>query len=271
MRQVPKKYSPMTVPDFYLKKQASEKIAMITCYDHWSAQIIAQTDVDCVLVGDSVAMVMHGYPNTVPATTEMMVFHTQAVARGAANKFIIADMPFLAHRKGLRSTMNAVQALMQAGAQAIKIERAEGNLKLIAHIVASGVPVIGHLGMTPQSVHQMGGFQAQGKSADAEEILIKHAAQLEEAGCFALVLECIPAALAKTITNELNIPTIGIGAGPDVDGQVLVLQDMLGMNPVFKPKFLKTYLDGFTLIQSALNEFAGEVKAKKFPRKEHCY
>lgn len=261
----------MRIQDFNTMKQNGEKITVITCYDYTFAKIIDQSDIPVVLVGDSAAMVMHGYDSTIPATTNMMAVHVAAVAKGASNKFIVGDMPFLSYRVGKTVSVSAIQQLMQAGAHAVKLEGAEGNCRLIEHVVASGVPVMGHLGLTPQSVHQLGGFRVQGREEVQAALLLKQAKQLEEAGCFSVVLECVPSALAATITKALSIPTIGIGAGADVDGQVLVLQDMLGMNQGFSPKFLKRYLSGFDLIQSALNEFSREVKSGIFPSKEHGY
>ena len=260
-----------TILDFQKMKQAGEKISMLTCYDHWSAKLIATTNIDSILVGDSLAMVMHGHDSTLPATIELMAAHTKAVARGAKHKFIIADMPFLSYRQDLNTTMQAVQTLMTAGAHAIKLEGVRGNVEVIKHIVESGVPVMGHLGLTPQSIHQLGGFRVQGKKADAAEQLLVDAKALQAAGCFSIVLECVPSTLAKRVTEVLDIPTIGIGAGADTDGQVLVLQDMLGVNPDFKPKFLKTYMNGFSMITEALNSYDSEVKAKVFPTEEHGY
>lgn len=261
----------MNINDFQIMKQTGKKISVVTCYDHWTAKIIAQTDIDCVLVGDSLAMVMHGHPTTIPATVELMELHTQAVARGAPNKFIITDVPFLAHRKGLLTAMRMLEKFVRAGAQAIKIERVEGNEKLIQHIIESGVPVMGHLGLTIQSINQLGGFHIQGKHEKAAQTLLNHAKILQDIGCFSLVLECIPSTIAKKISQQLTIPTIGIGAGPETDGQVLVLQDLLGTNQEFKPKFLKTYMNGFSAIQTALNNYNKDVKEKNFPGEEHCY
>lgn len=261
----------MNVIELQKMKNSGRKISMVTCYDYSFACIIAQTNIDCVLVGDTSAMIMHGHPTTVHATVDVIALHTQAVVRGSANKFVIADMPFLSYRKGLLQTMRSVEKLMRAGACAIKIERAEGSQATIRHIVDSGVPVMGHLGLTPQSVHQLGGFRVQAKQADAAQKIIDEAKQLQDAGCFAIVLECIPAQVAHTITQQLTIPTIGIGAGAAVDGQVLVLQDLLGMNQNFAPKFLKTYLNGFHLIQSALNQYDAEVKTQQYPTEEHSY
>lgn len=263
----------MNIINLQKMKANNNKIVMVTCYDYTSARIVARPEaaVDCVLVGDSLAMVMHGYPTTVHATVDMMCMHTEAVARGAVNKFIIADMPFLSYRKGLVSAMQTVERLMQAGAHAVKLEGAEGNEEIVRHIVASGVPVMGHIGMTPQSVHQMGGFRVQGKQAESAEKIKRDALTLQQAGCFAVVLECVPSKLAQEITASLSIPTIGIGAGPHVDGQVLVFQDLLGMDPDLNIKLFKKYADGFALVQSALNGYSAEVKQGKFPTAEHCY
>ena len=218
----------MNITDFQAMKQAKQMISVVTCYDYWSAKIVAQSDVDVMLVGDSLAMVMHGHTTTIPATVDLMKLHIEAVVRGASgsNKLIIGDMPFLSYRKGLVASLDAIEKIMQAGAQAVKLEGAIGNEELIKHTVASGVPVMGHIGMTPQSVHQLGGFRVQGKSNETAEKIFQQALALEDSGCFSLVLECVPSELAHKITQRLHIPTIGIGAGAGVDGQVLVLQDL---------------------------------------------
>jgi 3-methyl-2-oxobutanoate hydroxymethyltransferase len=257
--------------DFYRKKQSGEKISMITCYDYTSARILAGTSVDCLLVGDSAAMTMHGYKDTLLATLPMMCLHTKAVARGAGDKFIISDLPFLSYRKSLSKNVSAAEGLIQAGAQAVKLESAAGNIKLIKHLVESGIPVMGHLGLTLQLMHVLGGFKAQGKTQESA-IRIKEDAQLlQEAGCFALVLECIPSRLAQDISQSLAIPTIGIGAGPYTDGQVLVFQDLLGLNIDFKPKFVKIFLNGHEQIKNGVEEYVEAVKIGGFPRDEHCY
>lgn len=261
----------MNILDFQERKQSHKKISMVTCYDYTFAKLLSETEIDCLLVGDSLAMTMHGHPTTLQATTQMMALHTAAVARGAPQKLIVADMPFLANRKSLTAVMTAVEKIMQAGAHAIKIEGAAGNLKLIRHIVDSGVPVMGHLGLTPQSIHMLGGFKVQGRDDKAQKVLMEHSLALQEAGCFGLVLECVPSSLGTQITQQLSIPTIGIGAGSGTDGQVLVLQDLLGLNKGFKPKFLKTYLNGFDLIQQALNQFHNEVQELKFPSEKESY
>lgn len=261
----------MKIQDFKIFKNEKRKISIITCYDHWSARIINETQIDCILVGDSLAMVMHGYPSTLSATVPMMASHIRAVAKGAPHKFIVGDMPFLSYRKSLSENMNAIEQIMQAGAHSVKLEGANGNIELVQHIVESGVPVMGHLGLTPQSIHQLGGFKVQGKSPTEYETMIRHAKDLEKAGCFALVLECVPAKLAAEITSHLSIPTIGIGAGFETDGQVLVLQDMLGMNPDFQPKFLRKYLDGYDLLKNALNEYHQDVQNHQFPSEKESY
>ena len=260
-----------SILEFGRMREQGVKISMITCYDAWSAKIIQSTPIDCILIGDSCAMVMHGQPSTVFMEVETMALHTRAVARGAPGKFLIGDVPFLAHRKGLKPLMDAVEQLMKAGAHAVKVEGAAGHLSHIAHVVESGVPVMGHLGLTPQSVNQLGGFKVQGKGEEAARRMMDDALSLERAGCFALVLECIPAPLAGEITRLLTIPTIGIGSGPDTSGQVLVLHDLLGMDPSFKPKFVRRYLDGYTQMRNALEHYHLDVKAGAFPVKEESF
>ncbi len=260
-----------SVLDFQKKKIAGQKITMITCYDYTFAKIIADSQVDAILVGDSLAQIMHGHSTTLNASTALMALHTQAVVKGAGGKFVVADMPFLSTRKGLKSTMDQVEKLMKAGANAIKIEGADDHLELIRHIVNSGVPVMGHLGLTPQSIHQLGGPKIQGREDSAALKMKNDALNLEKAGCFSLVLECVPAKLAEDISQKLSIPTIGIGAGANTDGQILVLQDLLGMNNNFRPKFLKKYMNGHDLISKALNTYVTETENISFPSKEHEY
>jgi len=261
----------MNILDFQNKKNNQEKISMITCYDYTSACMLAKTSVDCLLVGDTVAMTIHGFKDTVAATIDMMALHTAAVSRGAGNKFIVGDLPFLSYRKSFSSSIAAAQVLMQAGANAIKLEGAAGNLKIIRHLTESGVPVMGHLGLTPQSIHLLGGFKVQGKTNESAQRLQEAALALQAAGCFALVLECVPSQLAEKITKALVIPTIGIGAGPATDGQVLVYQDLLGLQTEFKPKFLKVYVEGAKHFSNGIESFVNEVKNGEFPQDEHCY
>ena len=260
-----------TVIDFQKKKNNNELISVVTCYDFWSARIISETEIDAVLVGDSAAMVMHGFESTVSAEVDMMLYHIAAVKRGLANKFLIGDLPFIAHRKGISQLMNSMDKYMKAGAQAVKIEGAEGQLDIIEYVVKSGVPVMGHLGLTPQFYHQLGGHKLQGADQKSASKIIDDARHLQDAGVFALVLEMVPSGLAGTITEELSVPTIGIGAGSQTNGQVLVLQDLLGLSKNFEPKFLRKYLDGFTLMKEALQEYDASVKSKKFPAVEESY
>lgn len=241
---------------------------MITAYDYTMASLAAESAVECVLVGDSLAMVMHGHGSTIAATVDLMALHTAAVARAVKGKLVIGDMPFLSVRKGLAPAMEAVEKIVRAGAQAVKIEGLEGHEELVSHIVKSDIPVMGHLGLTPQSINKFGGYKAQGKDQASADRLAAQAQELERLGCFALVLECVPEKLAQRITGLLKIPVIGIGAGPFTDGQVLVMQDMLGLYGE-PPSFVKKYLDGRRLVVDALNNFDGEVKNSVFPEMKH--
>lgn len=262
----------MKIHDFKRKKQEHSKISMLTCYDYPSACIVAESNIDCVLVGDSVAMAVHGHETTIMATIEMMVLHTQAVARGLKTQFLIADLPFLSHKSSHAQTIDHVKALLQAGAHAVKIEGADADTcDTIAYLVNAGVPVIGHIGLTPQSIHQLGGYRVQGKNQEQADSLLQQALALEEAGCFAVVIECVPHQLAKRITDALQIPTIGIGAGSDTDGQVLVWHDMLGLQTSFNPKFVKRYAQGKQVILDALNTYAQEVHQVNFPTPDYAF
>ena len=261
----------MNVKDFQKMKKSCKKISMVTCYDTWSAKIIESSSIDSVLVGDSAAMVMHGAQTTIPATLEMMKIHTKSVAQGIRTKFIVSDLPFLSFRKSLFHTMNCVESLMQAGAHAVKIEGVSGLEKTILNIVSSGVPVMGHIGLTPQSVHGLGGFKVQGKQKKIAEELKLQAKKLEDLGCFSLVLECVPSGLAQEITESLVIPSIGVGAGRYVDGQILVLHDVLGLSSEGPYKFVKKYLDGSELIKKALNGYVGDVQKQEFPLDLHSF
>jgi 3-methyl-2-oxobutanoate hydroxymethyltransferase len=261
----------MTVLDFQKMKKEKLKISMVTCYDFWSAQILNDSKIDCLLVGDSLAMVMHGHSSTVAATTEMMVPHVMAVAKGAPDKFIIADMPFLTFRKGIAPALDCVGALMKAGAHAVKLEGVAGHEEVVRQIVDSGVPVMGHLGLTPQSINGFGGFKVQARDIESANELREHAQTLQKLGCFSLVLECVPRELAAQVSVELNIPTIGIGAGSETDGQVLVLHDLLGLNQNFKPKFLRHFLNGYESVIGAVDQFTSEVRESTYPREVESY
>jgi 3-methyl-2-oxobutanoate hydroxymethyltransferase len=260
-----------SVRDFGRFKAEGRRISMVTAYDAWSAAIVARSQVDALLVGDSVAMVVHGHPSTLGATIEMMALHTAAVARAAAGKFIIADLPFLSFRQGLVTAMTAVGALLRSGAHAVKLEGVCGHEDVIRQVVGSGVPVMGHIGLTPQSINQFGGYRVQGRNDEDAAALLRQAHALQELGCFAIVLECVPASLATRLTTELAIPTIGIGAGAGTDGQVLVLHDLWGVDPSPAPKFVRRYLEGDRLLTDALDLYAADVKERRFPAAEESY
>jgi len=259
------------IRDFARFKAEGRRISMVTAYDAWSARLIARSQVDAVLVGDSAAMVMHGHLTTLPATVQVMAMHTRAVATSVGEKFLIADLPFLSYRKGIPAAMTAVGTLMTSGAHAVKLEGVDGHEELIRHIVGSGVPVMGHVGLTPQSVNKLGGFRVQGRSDTDAAHLIRQAHALEDLGCFSIVLECVPAELAATITSELQLPTIGIGAGAGTDGQVLVLQDLWGVDTSHTPRFVRSYVDGERLLTDALDRYDADVKDARFPGPEESY
>lgn len=261
-----------TIHDFKKRKQSKQKICFLTCYDYPSARIISGSAIDCVLIGDSVAMTVHGHTHTMMATMDMMVLHTQAVARGISHQWIVSDLPFLCHRSSLDETINNVRQLIQAGAHAIKIEGGDTNTcDTIQHLVTSGIPIMGHIGLTPQAALQLGGFKVQGKTHEAQNRLLEEALALENAGCHALVLECIPSTLAQIITEQLSIPTIGIGAGPHTDGQILVWHDVLALQNSISPRFVKQYLPGGQLIAEAINQYAESVYNAHFPEAKHTY
>ena len=254
----------MTTLDFHKFKSEGRKISMITCYDSTFAKIIDQTDIDCILIGDSSSMVMHGESTTLPAKMEWMTEHARSVRNGT-QKYIVCDMPFLTTRKGIEYATDCAGKLLVAGANCVKIEGVFGQEEIIRHLVMSGIPVMSHLGLTPQFFQAFGGHKMQGKTDEAAEKIIEEAKKAEELGCCSMVLECIPAALAKKITAAVNIATIGIGAGINCDGQVLVLQDMLGMSG-FKPRFVRQYLNGLELIKNAINSYASDVHTCEFPK-----
>lgn len=254
-----------SILDFARAKREERPLVIIAAYDALMARLLATTDVDAILVGDSAAMVVHGFPSTIHATPEMMCTHTAAVRRGAPAALVIADMPFLSVRQGRDAAVQAAGALMQAGANAVKIEGVTGHADFIAHLVGSGIPVMGHLGLTPQSVHQLGGHRLQGRTPEAAARLQAESRELEKLGAFSVVLECVPAALAAEISGELTIPTIGIGAGPSTDGQVLVLADLLGLDPEFRPRFVRRYLEGHEAVKVAVDAFVADVRAVRFP------
>jgi 3-methyl-2-oxobutanoate hydroxymethyltransferase len=261
-----------TILDIKKKKIQGEKITVLTAYDYGMASILDESDIDIILVGDSLGMVVLGYDTTLPVTMEDMLHHTQAVSRGAHKALIVADMPFLSYQVSPESALaNAGRFLKEADAQAVKIEGGREQAETVHKMTSSGIPVMAHLGLTPQSIHQLGGFKVQGKKEDAAEKMMQDARILEEAGAFSLVLECVPERLAAEITNALSIPTIGIGAGVNCDGQVLVVNDMLGMYDRMTPKFVKKYANMNLDIKNAVKRYIQDVQTSAFPDAEHSF
>ncbi|RJQ32745.1 MAG: 3-methyl-2-oxobutanoate hydroxymethyltransferase [Actinobacteria bacterium] len=253
-------------------KSKGEKITMLTAYDYLMASLLDEAGIDILMVGDSVGNVFLGYDNTLPVTMEDMIHHTAAVARGVKRAMVIGDMPFMSYQASLSEAIrNAGRFLKEAGAVGVKLEGGAAVADTATAIVKSGIPVMGHLGLTPQSIHLLGGYGLQAKDEAQAEMLISDARMLEEAGCFSLVLEKIPSKLARQVTEAVSIPTIGIGAGKYCDGQVLVTPDMLGMFKKFTPKFAKQYAQLGKAINSAASSYIKEVKTQKFPGKEHSF
>ncbi len=262
----------VTVRDVMAAKSKGQKLSCVTCYDSAFARLIDRTSIDLVLVGDSAGNVVLGYDSTIPVTMDQMVHHTAAVARGLTRPLLCADMPFMSyHLSEAQALENAARLVQEGGAQCVKLEGGGAIVPQVRRLVEAGIPVMGHLGLTPQSVHQLGGYRVQGKGSDGARQLKKDAQDLEAAGAFAVVLEMVPMELAAEVTALLHIPTIGIGAGPQCDGQILVLHDLLGFEAGFKPKFLKKYADMGALVIKALEEYTSEVKACQFPRAEHSF
>jgi 3-methyl-2-oxobutanoate hydroxymethyltransferase len=252
------------------KKERGEPITMLTAYDYPTAQAIDASGIEVILVGDSLGMVVLGYENTLPVTMEEMLHHCRAVARGAKTAMLVGDMPFMSYQVSVEQAVtNAGRFLQQGGMDAVKLEGGRERADAVRAIVGAGIPVMGHLGLTPQSVHQLGGFRPQGKTAPAARRLIEDAHLLEEAGCYSLVLESVPARLAELVSRRLSIPTIGIGAGAGCDGQVLVTHDLLGLFDRFTPKFVKKYANIHAEMQRAFSEYAAEVQGRVFPAAEH--
>jgi 3-methyl-2-oxobutanoate hydroxymethyltransferase len=262
----------ITVPEIAKKKRRGEKITCLTAYDYSFARILDEAGVDILLVGDSLGCVVQGHPNTLPVTMDDMIYHTRAVARGRRRALLVADMPFLSYQASLGDAVrNAGRLLQEAGAEAVKLEGGVTQRETIETITRAGIPVMGHIGLTPQSVHAFGGYKIQGKEKDARGKIVSDARAVEKAGAFALVLEGMPSDLAEEITGELAIPTIGIGAGAACDGQVLVIHDMLGLFDDFTPKFVKRYAELKEMMGSAVKHFIGDVRNGKFPAPEHSF
>jgi len=262
----------VTITDIKAMKRKNEKIPMLTAYDYVTARMVDEAGVPSILVGDSLGMVMLGYESTIPVTMEDMLHHTRAVARGARKALIIGDMPFMTYHASMADALhNAARFIQEAGAQAVKLEGGEVVAGTVRRLVECGIPVMGHIGLTPQSVNQLGGFNVQGKGLEEGRKLLNDARALEEAGAFAVVLECIPAPLSKLITQKVGIPTIGIGAGPDCDGQVQVISDLLGLYTEFVPKHARQYASLAGQIRSAVSSYVSDVKSVAFPTAEHSY
>ena len=253
-------------------KKKAEKIVMITAYDYPSACLVDEAGVDVILVGDSLGMVVLGYETTIPVTLDQMIHHTKAVVRGAKRALVAADMPFLTYQTGPRDALrNAGRLLQEAGAAAVKLEGGAEVCPQVQALVEAGIPVIGHLGLTPQSIHVFGGYKLQGREQESARKILSDAKALEHAGAFSIVLECIPEDLAARITASLSIPTVGIGAGVHCDGQVLVLHDMLGIAGKVKPRFVKQYARLGDAIRKAVEQYGEEVRQEKFPAPEHSF
>jgi 3-methyl-2-oxobutanoate hydroxymethyltransferase len=262
---------PVTVTVLRERKQAGQKLTCLTAYDYSFANLLDRAGLDAIMVGDSLGMTMQGHASTLPVTIDDMAYHCACVARGVTRALIIGDMPFGSYQVSPELAFEHAAVLMQAGAQVVKLEGGAPMVETVRFLVERGIPVCAHLGLTPQSVHQLGGYRVQGREAEVAQRLRDDAKQLQAAGASLLVLEAVPAALAKAISAELAIPTIGIGAGVDTDGQVLVLQDMLGLYPRPSPKFSKNFMEGAGSIEMAVKTYVEAVRGKTFPGPEHSY
>lgn len=264
--------SKVTTATFQRKKRDGQPISVLTAYDYPTAVAVEHAGLDAILVGDSLGMVVLGYENTLPVTMDDMLHHCKAVARGAHTPLLIGDMPFMSYQISTEEAVrNAGRFLQEGGMDAVKLEGGRDRLEAVQAIVGAGIPVMGHLGLTPQSVHKLGGYRTQGKTAQAAKQLVDEALLLQEAGCFSLVLESIPARLGALVSQRLDIPTIGIGAGPQCDGQVLVIHDLLGLFDRFTPRFVKQYAQLHDVIGQALSQFKAEVESGDFPTADHSF
>jgi 3-methyl-2-oxobutanoate hydroxymethyltransferase len=261
----------VTVPSIVEKKKNKEKITMLTAYDYSMALILDRCGIDILLVGDSVGPIFSGYENTLPVSTEEILYHTKAVCRARKNALVVSDMPFLSYQISFEDAVKNCGLMLKAGAEAVKLEGGQEIADLVRKLSLSGIPVMGHIGLTPQSVHSIGGYKVQGKTEESRRKLLTSAKALEEAGVFSIVLECVPEDLAKEITENINVPTIGIGAGRYCDGQVLVINDILGLFEGFRPKFVKKYVDLAPSIEGAVKNYIDEVKNNKFPDESHIF
>lgn len=261
----------ISILDIQKRKDEHVPITMVTAYDFSAASLIDQTDIDMILVGDSLGMVMLGYDSTVSVTMDEMIHHAKAVSRGAKRPFLVGDLPFMSYVDTLEAIRNAGRHLKEGGMDAVKLEGGREVAITVEAIVQAGIPVMGHIGLTPQRISKLGGFKVQGQTAVDAKRLLEDALILQEAGCFSIVLEAVPAKIASMISQELTIPTVGIGAGADCDGQVLVYQDMLGMSEKYLPRFVKRYGEIGDAIISAVQTYSDEVKRREFPADAHTY
>lgn len=253
-------------------KADAERITMVTCYDATFARLCDRGGADVLLVGDSLGMVIQGETTTIPVTLDDIIYHTRAVRRGVERAHVVADMPFMSYQTGVQDALqNAGRLLKEGNAESVKLEGGVELAETVDRFVRAGIPVMGHVGLTPQSVHAMGGFKIQGRDPDSARAILRDAKAIEQAGAYAIVLEGMPVELARVITAQLSIPTIGIGAGPDCDGQVLVLYDLLGMNAEFAPKFVKRYADLSSVVPDAVKAFKEEVRSGAFPAEAHTF
>lgn len=260
------------ITTFLKAKKEGNKLALLTAYDYSTAKLVDSCGIDGILIGDSLGMVCLGYRNTLPVTIEEMIYHTKAVARGVENALIIADMPFMSyHTSVYQAVHNAGRLVQEGNAEAVKLEGGARVLRQVRAIVKAQIPVVGHLGLTPQSVNLFGGFKVQGKNKDAALQLVEEAKKLEDTGVFSIVLECIPEELATKITEAISVPTIGIGAGVGCDGQILVYHDMLGLYSDVRPKHVKVFADAGAVMRQGINEYVAEVKKSTFPAAEHSF
>jgi 3-methyl-2-oxobutanoate hydroxymethyltransferase len=268
-----KSKEPVAIPDLLKKKASREKITALTAYDFPTAKIMDNAGIDIILVGDSLGMVVLGYENTIPVTMDMMIHHTRAVTRGTKKALVVGDMPFFSYNVSLEEAKkNACRFIQEAGAGAVKIEGSSPRrLQLISSLVEADIPVMGHVGLTPQAIHHLGRFQVKGKNRKEARDILAQARDLEGAGVFSVVLECIPRELAGEVTKKLNIPTIGIGAGPHCDGQILVFHDLAGYSHGYLPKFVKQYAGLNDVIGNAVKNYIHDVKKNAFPEDKHCY
>ncbi|KGM93883.1 3-methyl-2-oxobutanoate hydroxymethyltransferase [Clostridium botulinum] len=261
-----------TIETFQNAKTNGEKITMLTAYDYSTAKLIDESGINGILVGDSVGMVCLGYKDTLSVTMEDMIHHIKAVTRGTKNTLVVGDMPFMSYQSSIYdAVVNAGRIIKEGGAQAVKLEGGASVIKQIESIVNAQIPVMGHIGLTPQSINVFGGFKIQGKNQERAKQLIEDAKALEKSGVFAIVLECVPAKLAEIITKEVSVPTIGIGAGASCDGQILVYQDMLGMFSDISPKFVKKFANIGEFMKEGFKKYINEVKGETFPSTEHCF